>query len=205
MTTSNLTIQRATLADADQLAQTIAQAFHDLAPCQWLVEDPDTRARIFPAYFRLYAELGLRSGTVLATPDQQAVAVWLPVQPDAIPALPDHDWRLAAITGPRADRFHTFDELLDERHPAEPAHEWLAILAVHPSRQYQGIGSALLSHYHGLLDRDGTPAYLEAAEPRLCTLYRRHGYQELGEPIQLPAGPELVPMWRNPSPSNGQP
>ena len=104
MTTTNLTIQRATLADADQLALTIAQAFHDLAPCQWLVEDPATRARIFPAYFRLYAELGLRSGTVLTTPDRQAVAIWLPVRPNAIPALPDHDRRLAAITGPRADR-----------------------------------------------------------------------------------------------------
>jgi GNAT superfamily N-acetyltransferase len=204
MTTTKLTIERATLADADQLAQTIAQAFHDLAPCQWLVEDPAIRARIFPAFFGLYAELGLRSGTVLTTPDRQAVAIWLPVRPNAIPVLPDHDKRLAAITGPRADRFHTFDELLDEHHPAEPTHEWLAILAVHPTLQYQGIGSALLSHHHALLDHDGTPAYLEAAEPTLCPLYRRHGYKELGEPIQLPAGPQLFPMWREPNPTNGQ-
>jgi GNAT superfamily N-acetyltransferase len=202
MTTTHLTIERATLADADRLAHTIAQAFHDLAPCQWLVEDPDTRKRILPDFFRLYAELGLRSGTVLTTPDRQAVAIWLPVQPGNIPALPDHDKRLAKITGPRADRFHTFDELLDEHHPTEPAHEWLAILAVHPSQQDQGIGSALLTHHHALLDRDGTPAYLEAAEPALCPLYRRHGYQELGEPISLPAGPPLFPMWRKPNPDS---
>ena len=66
--TTTLDIQRATLDDADQLAHTIAQAFHDLAPCRWLVEDAHTRARIFPAYFRLYVELGLTSGTVLTTP-----------------------------------------------------------------------------------------------------------------------------------------
>ena len=202
MTATGLSIERATMADADQLALTIAQAFHNLAPCQWLVEDPAIRARIFPAYFQLYLELGIQAGTVLTTPDRKAVAIWLPVTPGSIPTLPDHDNRLAAIVGPRADRFHTFDELLDERHPAEPAHEWLAILAVHPSRQYRGIGTFLLDHYHALLDRDGTPAYLEAAEPGLCPLYRRHGYHEAaGGPIRLPAGPDLVPMWRNANPA----
>ena len=113
MTATGLSIERATMADADQLALTIAQAFHNLAPCQWLVEDPAIRARIFPAYFQLYLELGIQAGTVLTTPDRKAVAIWLPVTPGSIPTLPDHDNRLAAIVGPRADRFHTFDELLD--------------------------------------------------------------------------------------------
>lgn len=201
--TMTRTIQRATLSDADQLAHTIAQAFHDLAPCQWLVEDPQIRARIFPAYFRLYVELGLRLGTVQTTPDRQAVAIWLPVAPNVIPALPDHDRRLAAITGPRADRFHAFDELLDEHHPKQPTHEWLAILAVHPTLQRQGIGTALLNAHHTGLDRDSTPAYLEAAEPNLRTLYRRHGYVNHGEPIRLPQGPAMWPMWREPQPRSG--
>ena len=196
--TTTLDIQRATLDDADQLAHTIAQAFHDLAPCRWLVEDPQIRARIFPDFFGLYVELGVRSGTVLTTPDRKAVAIWLPVAPDAVPALPDHDARLAAITGPLLGRFHIFDVMLDEHHPDAPAHEWFAILAVHPSRQYRGIGTVLLDHYHAMLDRDGTPAYLEAAEPALRTMYHRHGYVDHGEPIRLPVGPALFPMWRKP-------
>ena len=66
-----------------------------------------------------------------------------------------------------------------------------------PGRQGQGTGTALLRSYHERLDRDaGAPAYLEAADLRTRRMYRRHGYTDLGPPIQLPDGPLMYPMWR---------
>jgi hypothetical protein len=51
---------------------------------------------------------------------------------------------------------------------------------------------------HAILDRDGTSAYLEASDHAKRDLYTRYGYTELGPPIQLPGGPPMYPMWRQP-------
>ena len=76
----------------------------------------------------------------------------------------------------------------------------LALMAVRPSMQRAGMGSALLQHQHVLLDQWGLPAYLEAADPTSRRLYSRHGYLDHGEPFPCtPAGPLLYPMWRQPS------
>ena len=49
-------------ADVGTLSQVIADAFHDLPPSPWLISDPVTRRRIFPAYFRLYVEHAMANG-----------------------------------------------------------------------------------------------------------------------------------------------
>jgi GNAT superfamily N-acetyltransferase len=134
------------------------------------------------------------------TPDRAGAALWLPAGPDA-PAQPaDYGARLAAATSPWTKRFVAFDAALEARHPAGVAHRHLAILAVRPGRQGQGTGTALLRSCHQALDRDGTPAYLEASDPRTRRLYLRHGYTDHGPPIDLPGGPPMYPMWREPSP-----
>ncbi|QYN34952.1 hypothetical protein K1T35_42510 [Pseudonocardia sp. DSM 110487] len=51
-------------------------------------------------------------------------------------------------------------------------------------------------------DADGLPAYLEATSLRSRSLYERHGFRDAGDPIQLPDGPSLWPMWR-PTPRQG--
>ena len=66
-------------ADVGTLSQVIADAFHDLAPSRWLIEDQASRRAIFPEYFRLFVEHALVSGVVHTTPDRSAVALWLPV------------------------------------------------------------------------------------------------------------------------------
>lgn len=79
----------------------------------------------------------------------------------------------------------------------EPHHH-LALLAVEPSFQGRGLGSALLRHHHASLDGAGTAAYLEASSPADCDLYARHGY-ELRETFALPDGTLFLPMWRLPA------
>jgi ribosomal protein S18 acetylase RimI-like enzyme len=123
--------------------------------------------------------------------------------PNPAPAPPaEHSALLAAATRPFTARFEAFDAAIEGRHPAGAAHWHLAILAVRPGCQGRGLGSALLRAQHDLLDRAGTPAYLESSSERARALYRRHGYADLGAPIILPDdGPPMWPMWRAPDPT----
>jgi GNAT superfamily N-acetyltransferase len=193
-------VVRASPADLDVLSDLIAEAFHDLAVSRWLVADPEVRRRMFPGYFRLIIAQAMVTGLAHTIPSRDAVALWLPAGP-GVPGPPTgHRERLAAATAPWTSRFAVFDRVLEEHHPAGPLHEHLAILAVHPQRQGQGVGSTLLSAHHHDLDRDGVPAYLEASSPRARDLYQRHGYTlRPGAPFRLPNGPPLWQMWREPA------
>ena len=189
-------VVRAEAADADVLSQVIADAFHDLAPSRWLIANPAGRRAIFPAYFGLYVKHALDTGVVHTNADRTAVALWQPVS-DSGPAQPaDYERELTAATQPWTQRFLVFDAALDLHHPVGTAHHYLAILAVRPDRQGQGIGTALLRAHHVTLDWNGTPAYLEASDRRTRHLYLVHGYRDCGDPIQLPGGPRMYPMVR---------
>ena len=195
-------IVRATGADTGVLAEVIAEASFSLAVCQWLIPDQAARRAAFPGYFQLYVEHALADGLAHTTADRAAVALWLPgTGPGAPPA--DYTQRLAVLTGPYLGTFQTFDQILDRHHPAGVFHHHLAILAVRPDAQGQGIGTALLDAHHATLDQDGTPAYLEASSQRSRALYLRHGYTNHGQPIHLPQdGPALMwPMWRAGTPA----
>ncbi|MFD0633029.1 GNAT family N-acetyltransferase [Catenulispora yoronensis] len=107
------------------------------------------------------------------------------------------------MTGPWAARFRIFEELLAKHHPVGLRHEHLAILAVDPDHQRQGIGTALLATHHRRLDQGADPAatYLEASDPATRQLYLTCGYTDHGEPIHLPDGPVMFPMLRQAAPA----
>jgi GNAT superfamily N-acetyltransferase len=188
-------------ADLETLSHVIADAFSDLPPSQWLISDPDARRQLFPAYFRIYLDHALANGVICTTPDLDAAALWIPVGQHPPEPAPDYPERLRAATIGWTRRFQAFDAALDRRHPAGQPHQHLAILAVRPDRQGQGIGTALLASCHQALDRTGTPAYLEAADQRNRRLYLKHGYTDQGRPIGLPDGPPMYPMMRQPQPA----
>ncbi|MEV1000176.1 GNAT family N-acetyltransferase [Nonomuraea sp. NPDC050202] len=188
-------VRLATADDAQQVAELIATAFAGLRPMAYLVPDRRERHRIIAANFRIFVEHAVEHGEIHLIDDGPAVAVWFPYT-SPLPAPHDYDRRLAAATGAWEERFRTLDELFEQNHPAAPHHH-LAFLAVHPDRQNEGLGTALLRHQHARLA--GLPAYLEASDPRNRDLYARHGYQAR-EPFALPDGALFWPMWRPGSP-----
>ena len=187
--------------DANILSHLIALAFHDLAPSVWLIPDADARGRLLPGYFRLLVHEAMTLGRVYTTSDHAAVALWLPAPQDVEPEASDYDAQLAATTGIWADRFRIFDALLAKHHVHGTDHDHLAILAVHPEHQQQGLGSALLAAHHARLDAEDPPraAYLEASDATTRQLYLRRGYSDVGDPIALPSGACMFPMVRRPS------
>jgi GNAT superfamily N-acetyltransferase len=192
-------VEPAERGDADVLSHVIADAFFGLEVSQWLVPDPRARRAIFPGYFRIFVDHTLAEGLVLTTPARDATALWIPV-PLGGPSAPGAEYhdRLAAVAGNHLERFEALDEQFDRQHPGDLPHEHLAILAVRPDRQLLGIGTALMNARHAILDRDGTPAYLEASDPAKRDIYLAHGYTDTGDPIHLPDGPPMYPMWRHP-------
>lgn len=197
--TDLLTPWRATAADVEDVTAVIATAFHGLEPAGWLVPDEREREKIFRDYFRIFVQHAAEYGEIDLIDDGAGVAVWFPTLGEPAPPPADYDERLAAICGEHAERFRTFDRLLDDHHPHD-RHHYLAFLACAPERQNAGLGSTLLRHRHRLLDERQEPAYLEASRPRSRDLYLRHGYRLRGAPYRLPDGPPMWPMWRDPQP-----
>jgi GNAT superfamily N-acetyltransferase len=192
-------IVRAGAGEARVAAGLVAAAFADLPQVAWLVPDPAERPRILTGNFQIFVDHALDHGVVHLLDDHSGVAVWFDRSSAPTPAPKDYDDRLAAACAPYTERFRTLDELFDAHHPQQP-HQHLAFLAVHPGRQGEGLGAALLRHQHTRLDEEGVPAYLEASTARSRGLYLRHGYQPMGAPFHLAdCETPFWPMWRPPA------
>lgn len=81
-----------------------------------------------------------------------------------------------------------------QHHPDEPVW-YLPLIAVDPTHQGKGIGSALVKAALKRIDEEGLPAYLESSNPRNISLYERHGFAVTGE-TQVGSSPVVTPMYR---------
>ncbi len=187
------TIRPAEADDREAVAQLIGDAFMDDPVSCWVFPDERRRREIHPPFFAVFLDLALRHGWVDVTDDHSAAALWLPVPGEE----PQEDVaeRLAEVAGD--ERGGIVGQLTDAVHPAEP-HYYLPIIGVHPSRQGTGLGRALLTHVTDRCDREGMPAYLEASNTRSKALYERLGFVFTGTTVDLPGGPSMWPMWREP-------
>ncbi|GII23697.1 GNAT family N-acetyltransferase [Planosporangium mesophilum] len=191
------TIRRAIRADATTVTHVIATAIGDLDVCRWLIPEPDDRASMLVGYLRIIVDHAIAYGTVETVTDRSAVAVWLPSHAADIPG---RDAALAAVYGPSTPRFQALDTAMRQAYSTDRAdHECLALLAVLPKRQHEGLASALLANRHAVLDHADRPAFLLAGSGRSRQLYARHGYVDCGPALELPHdGEPLLPMRRPP-------
>lgn len=191
-------IRRAGLDEGPDVARLVAVAFADLDVCRWLV--PGTalaRRLVLPEYFGILVDHALAHGRIDVTRGLRAAAIWIPAGSPTDPDIWDYDRRLAMVCQEHLPRFQALDSVTRANHPDSHQHEHLALLAVSPERQGEGLGGALLAHRHADLDRRGVPAYLEAVNPDSARLYERHGYIHIGCPIAPHGcGVPLYPMWR---------
>lgn len=191
-------VRRAKSHDREIAGAVLTASFFDDPVTEWIVADLDDRAAISPPMFELYFEAFEPHGETYLAADDAGVALWLPpstelVAPDQLEAF---GARTEAVLGPYAGRLFELDEFFAAHAPEEP-HWHLQLLGTLPSRQGQGIGSALLRAQLMELDARGQSAYLEATTLRNRALYERHDFRFIGE-ITLPDGPTLYQMWRSP-------
>lgn len=192
-------VRRASGADADAVTDVLATAFLPDPVSRWIFPDDLDRARSHPAFFRVFVNLALAEGHIDTIGDIDGVALWLPVNQDQ--RSDDEDLGAvfdAAIGAEHTRRFGVLDRLMTDNHPHDRAHAYLPFVAVRPGRQSFGLGAALLGHRLAELDAAGEPAYLEASCPRSQRLYERLGFKAMPVSLDLPEGPSLQPMWREP-------
>jgi GNAT superfamily N-acetyltransferase len=192
-------VRQAGEADANELSRMLARAFHDDPVMAWLFPDEARRARGTERFFHAYLRRLLPQEEVYTTPDRAGAALW---------ALPDR-WRtsvrelirqapLMPMFGRRLPTVLYGLHVIESHHPREP-HHYLAVLGTDPERQGEGIGSRLMGPVLEDCDANEVPAFLESSKESNIAFYSRHGFKLTGE-VQLPRGPKLWPMWRDPRP-----
>lgn len=201
-TAPNLTVRSAIEGDAPAVVDVLSAAFQTDTMFRWMFPDDTRRAELNPPLFQILFDSHLPLGGIdLAQAADEsapsAAAVWVPEGTE-----PDPDGEVEVIAAfleaaqENAGRLETVLGMMAEVHPHEE-HAYLFVLGTRPERQSQGLGSALIRHVTERLDRQGTAAYLEATCEDNRRLYARHGLADVGV-IQLPDGPPLFRMWRDP-------
>ena len=188
------------MAPADELAaiDSIVLAFAADPVTRWSWPDSHQYLTSMPQVARAFGGRAFGHDSAYRTDGYAGVALWLPpgVTPDDA-ALGDIMQRTVAASI-RDDVFAVFEQMA-KYHPSEP-HWYLPLIGVDPVHQGHGHGNFLMTHALQRCDSDRLPAYLESTNPRNISLYRRHGFEALGE-IQVGSSPPLVPMLRRPRPA----
>jgi ribosomal protein S18 acetylase RimI-like enzyme len=182
-------VRRGTDADRQAIVDILTEAFMNDPVVRWLFSTD--RGRLQQGF---YNALLVHPAAETYLAGRAGASVWLPLAAGETP----YEDPPEADVGEHGKRLLALGKALATRHPRRDAHLYLPCMGVVSDRQGTGLGSAMLRHRLQQADADGLPAYLEASSPRSRALYRRHGFTDLGEQVQLADSPPLWPMWRAP-------
>lgn len=201
-------IRRAGEGDRETVNRLLDEGFFRDPVSNWIFPEEEYRRRTHKVLMGAFLDTALAEGHVDMTDDGSAAALWLsmPAEPhsgSAQDASSDgHDSsdaaRLREAIDPSNERIEQIARLTGEAHPTHRAHEYLMLIAVSPALHGKGLGTALLSAALDRCDRESRAAYLEASSPRSRALYERLGFTFMGRTVDLPGGPPMFPMWRDP-------
>ncbi|MGW8529813.1 GNAT family N-acetyltransferase [Nocardiopsis sp. NPDC055824] len=183
-------------SDEERAAAVIAEAMDSDPVMAWMIPDAEERRALLPALMREFVATALATDRVLVDGTGSALALWSHRSGPARSPGEESLRALPAAYAPHVPRIALLGRTMEDRHPTVP-HLYLSTICVLPRARGRGLGSALLGHR---LDGAGLPAYLEASTERSAALYARHGFAPLGDPVTLPDGPTVHPMWREPNP-----
>ncbi|MCX2924321.1 GNAT family N-acetyltransferase [Streptomyces sp. NEAU-W12] len=188
--------------DRELLVRLLDEAFQDDPVSGWVFPGVEYRRTTHHRLMGAFTDIVLAEGRVDVTEDGSACALWMSMPADrhgdGDPADDEGPARVRRAVDPENERVEMIGRLTAGVHPTGRAHEYLWMIGVTPGRQGEGIGTALVGSVLDRCDREGRPAYLEASSVRSRLLYERLGFAPVGEPLPLPGGPRLWPMWREP-------
>jgi GNAT superfamily N-acetyltransferase len=196
-------IRTAGESDRELVTRLLDSAFQDDPVSGWIFPGEEDRRTTHPRLMAAFVDIVMAEGRVEVTEDGTACALWLPVPAEGGDGGDGQDGEdefaaLRKALDPDNERIELIGRLTAEVHPAGRAHEYLWMIGVAPGRQGEGLGTALIGSVLERCDREGVPAYLEASSARSRDLYERLGFELVERPLQLPDGPLMWPMWREP-------
>ncbi|WP_439106705.1 GNAT family N-acetyltransferase [Congregibacter sp.] len=135
----------------------------------------------------------IQLGTAFRTAKFEGAALWYPPGEG-----PDEERLVTAMATTVRPEIHEdamgVMEGMEKYHPKEPCW-YLAVLGVDNGYQSRGHGAQLMKHALARIDDLGATASLESSNPLNISLYKRHGFEEMGS-IQSGSSPTIVPMLR---------
>lgn len=194
-------VRRARPDEHEAIRRLLGETFMDDPVSAWVFPDSEHRRAVQPRFFGAFLDAAVRDGWVDVCDDLSGAALWVSV-PAGAPADgedgPDEVAEAMTAADPGNERIGLVGRLTGEVHPHEPAHYYLPLIVVAPGRQSAGLGTALLTPVLERCDHERMPAYLEASNARSKVLYERLGFTFMGKTVDLPGGPPMWPMWREP-------
>jgi GNAT superfamily N-acetyltransferase len=211
-------IRRAGADDRDALARLLDEGFHHDPVSSWIFPDVEHRRQRHGLLMGAFLDSALAEGYVDMAEDGSAVALWMSVPAgghggergsgeggqaaDGVVEAEGQDEprMVREAVDPGNERVEQIVRILGESHPSDRPHEYLMLITVSPDLRSQGVGAALIRSVLERCDREGLHAYLEASSLRSSHLYERLGFAFTGATVDLPDGPQMWPMWREPRP-----
>ncbi|MBD0843410.1 GNAT family N-acetyltransferase [Streptomyces sp. TRM68416] len=194
-------IRAAGAEDRELVVRLLDEAFQDDPVSGWVFPGAAYRRATHHRLMAAFADIVLAEGWIDLAEDGSACALWLSVPAGGHDADDDGPAQLRAAVDPENERVELIGRLTADIHPSDRAHAYLWMIGVDPGRQGEGLGTALITSVLDRCDREGLPAYLEASSARSRGLYERLGFELLDSPLDLPDGPQMWPMWREPAAS----
>ncbi|MER7695207.1 MULTISPECIES: GNAT family N-acetyltransferase [unclassified Streptomyces] len=191
-------IRRAERGDRELVVSVMEEAFHDDPVSSWVFPGEAHRRAVHGRFLGVFVDMALAEGRIDIAEGGAAVALWLPVPAGPPRAKDPAPGPTPRTVDPDNERWELVGRLTGAVHPHDRAHAYLLMIGVSPGRQGEGIGAELIRAELERCDREGTPAYLEASSARSRALYERLGFRFLGSAVDLPDGPRMYPMWREP-------
>ncbi|MFI9826245.1 GNAT family N-acetyltransferase [Streptomyces sp. NPDC051913] len=193
--------------DRDLVVRLLDRAFQNDPVSRWVFPGEEYRRATHHKLMAAFTDIVLADGRIDIAEDGAACALWLPMPAEAHGEGGDMEGegddgpaRMRASIDPANERIELIARLTEDIHPVGRAHEYLWMIGVSPDRQGEGLGTALIGSVLDRCDREGLPAYLEASSARSRVLYERLGFALQNRPLDLPDGPRMWPMWREPRP-----
>jgi GNAT superfamily N-acetyltransferase len=189
--------------DFPALAAMLARAFYDDPITSWFYPDAARRMKHARRFFGIRLRQLAEQDLIYTTAELSGAALW------TLPGRWREDLRqslmllpMLPVLLPRIVRSTHAVREIERRHPVAP-HYYLSVLGTEPEQQGGGIGSALLGPVLRRCDCDAVGAYLESSKEGNVDFYARHGFT-VTEHIELPGGPPLWLMWREPHHPGGR-
>ena len=191
-----MTIPKIFSADTNQrqkVLSTVLMGFSADPFVRWICPEAGNYMKFIGA-IDAYGRKAVDTNTAYVVEDFKGTALWLPPNIEADEEAFVKEIEQNVLIEKQESLFKVLEEL-EKYHPDAPCW-YLPIIAVDPHYQNNGIGSLLMKHALEKVDSDGLPAYLESSNPRNMSLYRRYGFETIGQ-IKVGDVPPLHPMIRD--------
>lgn len=182
------------------VVETLALAFMDDPVWSHIFDDELKRLDQLRQIWTFSVTSAMRYDWMMAMPDAQAAALWIPPGGTEFSAEEDERFEpfMRTLLGPRTSEVMDLFQQFDDAHPHDREHYYLSLLGTNPAARGRGLGMALLAENLRSFDAQGAPAYLESSNAVNLERYGRLGFKPVGSFRVGTAGPVITTMWREP-------